>query len=103
MRIRHFHSGVIVLLLSCLCSLGLFAGAGGSNPVTAQANGAILISDEVSTRAIAFYSATHKREPISAFAPFRFLPDKLTRIMLFSMDLKLQAGAGTDGRVAEAG
>src|SRR2546425_12729778 len=102
MRIRHFHSGVIVLLLSCLCALGLFAGAGGSNPVTAQANGPILISDELSTRAIAFDSTTHKHEPFSAFAPISFGPDNLTRIMLFATNLRLQAGEGTDVVSADA-
>src|SRR2546429_1463852 len=102
MRIRHFHSGVIFLLLSCLCSLGLFAGAGGSNPVTAQANGPILISEELSTRAIAFDPATHQHEPFSAFAPLSFGPDKLTRIMLFATNLKLQANEGTDVVSADA-
>src|SRR3989442_3277737 len=102
MRIRHFHSGVIFLILSCLCALGLFAGAGDSKRVTAQANGPILISDELSTRAIAFDSATHKHEPFSAFAPISFGPDNLTRIMLFATNLKLQAGEGTDVVSADA-
>src|SRR5438132_9528047 len=102
MRIRHFHSGVSFLLLSCLCGLGVFAGAGGSKRVTAQANGPILISEELSTRAVAFDSATHKREPFSTFAPISFGPDNLTRIMLFATNLKLQAGEGTDVVSADA-
>src|SRR5437660_2091442 len=102
MRIRHFHSGVIFLLLSCLCALGLFVGIGNSNAVTAQANGPILISEELSTRAIVFDSATHQHEPFSAFAPISFGPDKLTRIMLFATNLKLQANEGTDVVSADA-
>src|SRR5437588_11075908 len=96
MRIRHFHSGVIFLLLLSLCALGFFAGAGGWNPVTAQANGPILISEELSTRAIAFDSATHKREPFSAFAPISFGRDNLTRIMLSATKPKLHACEATD-------
>lgn len=102
MRIRHFHSAVIFLLLLFLCLLGLFAGAGGSKPVTAQTNGPTLISEELSTRAIAFDSATHKHEPFSAFAPISFGPDNLTRIMLFATNLKLQAGEGPDVVSADA-
>src|SRR5437879_6568858 len=102
MRIRHFHSGVSFLLLSCLCGLGVFAGAGGSKRVKAQANGPILISEKLSTRAIAFDSTTHKHEPFSAFAPISFGPDNLTRIMLFATNLKLQAGEGTDVVSADA-
>src|SRR5207237_10233064 len=86
---------------SCLCALGLFVG-GGSKPVTAQANGPILISEELSTRAIAFVSATHKREAFAAFAPISFGPDNLTRIMLFATNLKLQANEGTDIVSADA-
>src|SRR5439155_515687 len=55
-----------------------------------------------STRAIAFDSATHKREPFATFAPISFGPDKLTRIMLFATKLKLQAGEGTDVVSADA-
>src|SRR3989442_10175958 len=102
MKIRHFPWVVIVLFLSYLCALGVFAGAGDSKRVTAQANGPILISDELSTRAIAFDSATHKHEPFSAFAPISFGPDNLTRIMLFATNLKLQAGEGTDAVSADA-
>src|SRR5437660_7530479 len=102
MRIRHFHSGVIFLLLSCLCALGLFVGIGNSNAVTAQANGPILISEKLSTRAIAFDSATYKREPFSGFAPISFGPDNRTRIVLFATNLKLQAGEGTDTVSADA-
>ena len=102
MKIRHFPCIVIVLFLSYLYALGVFSGIGGSNPVRAQANGPILVSEELSTRAIAFDSATHKREPFSAFAPISFGPDNLTRIMLFATNLKLQAGEGTDVVSADA-
>src|SRR5205807_10232184 len=102
MGIRHFHSGVVISFLSCLYALALFSSGNGSKRVTAQANGPILISEELSTRAIAFDSTTHKHEPFSAFAPISFGPDNLTRIMLFATNLKLQAGEGTDVVSADA-
>src|SRR5205807_8941062 len=101
-KVRHFPWVVIVLFLSCLWALGVFAGAGGSKRALAQTNGPILISEELSTRAIAIDSATHKHEPFSAFAPISFGPDHLTRIMLFATNLKLQAGEGTDVVSADA-
>ncbi len=97
MGIHNFHPRVVAgLLLLCLCALALFGGVNGSKRALAQTNGPILISEELSTRAIAFDSATHKREPFATFAPISFGPDKLTRIMLFATKLKLQAGEGTD-------
>src|SRR5438552_1345549 len=103
MGIHNFHPRVFVgLLLLCLCALALFGGVNGSKRALAQTNGPILISEELSTRAIAFDSATHKREPFAAFAPISFGPEKLTRIMLFATNLKLQAGEGLDVVSADA-
>src|SRR5436853_585503 len=91
MKTRHFPWVVIVLFLSCLCALGVFTGIGGSKPVTAQANGPILISDELSTRAIAFDSATHKHEPFSAFAPGLALARLAMGLLMIPALCRLQA------------
>src|SRR5207237_10873289 len=45
---------------------------------------------------------THKCDPVAAFAPISFGPEKLTRIMLFATNLKLQAGEGLDVVSADA-
>jgi uncharacterized protein GlcG (DUF336 family) len=60
--------------------------------VNAQLSGPILISREDSTRAIAYESVTHQREPFTATAPIKFGSDPATRIMVFAMNLTLQQG-----------
>ncbi|MBC8029399.1 MAG: heme-binding protein [Pyrinomonadaceae bacterium] len=61
-------------------------------PTSAQSPGPILISQPDSTRAIAFDSVTHHREPFTAISPIRFSADSRTRVMLFAMNLNLQPG-----------
>jgi len=68
----------------------------------AQLTGPILISRDDSTRAIAFDSVTHQREPFSTTAPVQFGPDSATRIMLFAMHLQLQAGETATALTADA-
>lgn len=63
-----------------------------STSTLAQTSSPTLISHEDSTRAIAFESVTQQREPFSATAPVKFGVDNQTRIMLFVMNLSLQAG-----------
>jgi uncharacterized protein GlcG (DUF336 family) len=58
----------------------------------AQQSGPVLISHIDSTRAIAFDSVTRQREPFSTTAQIKFGSDYATRIMLFAMNLELQAG-----------
>jgi len=50
----------------------------------------VLISQTDSTRAIAFDSVTHRREPFNTTADIKFGSDSATRIMLFAMNLQLQ-------------
>src|ERR1041385_9333834 len=50
----------------------------------------VLISQSDSTRAIAFDSVTHRREPFNTTADIKFGSDSATRIMLFAMNLLLQ-------------
>jgi uncharacterized protein GlcG (DUF336 family) len=70
--------------------------------VSAQASRPILVSQETSTRAIAFDSVTRQREPFSLIAPVKFGPDDRTRVMLFAMNLKLQAGEEASAVTVEA-
>ena len=59
---------------------------------SAQQTSPVLISHADSTRAIAFDSVTHRREPFTTTAQIRFGADSATRIMLFAMNLQLQPG-----------
>lgn len=76
-----------LLLFGCAClliaTLDRFGGA------TAQTATPILISNSESTRAVAFDSVTHKREPFSQITNVSFGADSVTRIMLFAMNLQL--------------
>jgi uncharacterized protein GlcG (DUF336 family) len=70
--------------------------------VSAQTPQPILVSQETSTRALAFDSVTRQREPFSPIAPVKFGPDDRSRVMLFAMDLKLQPGEEASAVTAEA-
>jgi uncharacterized protein GlcG (DUF336 family) len=70
--------------------------------VEAQANRPILTSQPDSTRAIAFESVTRQREPFTTSAQVRFGNDSATRIMLFAMNLQLQAGETASAVTADA-
>jgi len=59
---------------------------------SAQQTSPVLISHVDSTRAIAFDSVTHRREPFTTTAEINFGSDSATRIMLFAMNLQLQPG-----------
>lgn len=63
-----------------------------SKTVSAQATAPVLISQETSTRAIAFDSVTQQHEPFAASAPVKFGADNQTRVMLFAMYFNLQPG-----------
>src|SRR6185369_2315510 len=80
---------VVVFLLTVLiiaASVINFDNAG------AQTTRPILISHPDSTRAIAFESVSHQREPFTTTAQVRFGSDSATRIMLFAMNLQLPLG-----------
>ena len=70
--------------------------------VNAQQTSPVLISQADSTRAIAFESVTHRREPFTTTAQIKFGPDSATRIMLFAMNLQLQAGETSSAVTADA-
>ncbi len=69
---------------------------------SAQATAPVLISHEDSTRAIAFDSVTRQREPFRLTPPIKLASDNRTRIMLFAMNLNLQAGETAAAVTAEA-
>ena len=68
----------------------------------AQQTSPVLISQADSTRAIAFDSVTHRREPFTTTAEIAFGPDSATRIMLFAMSLQLQPGETATAVTADA-
>lgn len=71
-------------------------------PSSAQTTGPILISHADSTRAIAFDSVTHHREPFSPVSSIRFGADNHARVMLFAMNLTLQPGDTASDLIVEA-
>src|SRR5689334_16559337 len=68
----------------------------------AQQTSPVLISHADSTRAIAFDSVTHRREPFTTTAEIKYGADSATRIMLFAMNLQLQAGETSTAVTADA-
>src|ERR1051325_4061639 len=68
----------------------------------AQSTPPTLISQADSTRAIAFDSVTHRREPFTTTAQINFGSDSATRIMLFAMNLQLQPGETASAVTADA-
>ena len=89
--------GVILLAVLLLAiSLVSFDHAG------AQSTKPILISHSDSTRAIAFESVTQQREPFTTTVQVQFGSDSTTRIMLFAMNLQLQAGETASAVTADA-
>ena len=97
-------SHLSIRILRSLCLSVFFAAASLSHSQTAlaQSAGLILISHEDSTRAISFESVTQHREPFSVTAPVAFGTDNQTRIMLFAMNLSLQAGDDVSSITVEA-
>jgi uncharacterized protein GlcG (DUF336 family) len=89
------------LILALVCVV-LLSSIIQFEKVKAQINGPILISREDSTRAIAYDSVTHQREPFTSTAPVRFGPDPATRIMIFAMNLQLQVGESANVIEADA-
>jgi uncharacterized protein GlcG (DUF336 family) len=103
MKVRSFKAGIVFLILVGLGGLIVFGDLTRPNRVSAQGGSApILVSEESSTRAIAFDSVTRGREPFAAIAPISFAQDNRTRVMLFAMNLQLQDGEGPNSITAEA-
>ena len=60
-----------------------------------------LLSQETSTRAVAFESVTMKSEPFPLTSTVQFSPDTRTRICIFAMDLELLPGEGANAFSAD--
>src|SRR6185503_4942838 len=68
----------------------------------AQSTRPTLISHPDSTRAIAFDSVTHRREPFNTTTEIKFGSDSATRIMLFAMNLQPQANETVTAEAEDA-
>ncbi len=86
------HSRVRTLIVITVSVFLPIVAAHRLKRVLAQSGASILISQETSTRAIAFDSVTQQHEPFSTSAPVRFSADNQTRLMLFAMNFSLQPG-----------
>src|ERR1700687_1698932 len=103
MNHRTFKGAFLFLTFACLCALMFFGDFTHPDHVSAQGGSApVLISEESSTRALAFDSVTRGREPFTAIAPISFATDNRSRVMLFAMSLGLQPGEGPNAVTAEA-
>src|SRR6266700_4710430 len=103
MNPRIFKTALAFLTFACLCALMVFGDFPRANHVSAQGGSApVLVSEESSTRALAFDSVTRGREPFTSIAPISFASDNRTRVMLFAMNLGLQSGEGPNSVTAEA-
>src|ERR1051325_5284530 len=83
----------IVFVTSFLCT---------SEKAKAQLGAPVLVSREDSTRAVAFDSVTHQREPFNPTVSIPFGADNATRVMIFAMNLHLQSGETASSVTAEA-
>lgn len=91
-----------LLILCCLLSLLLVWTPNRAERASAQSTRPVLVSQEDSTRALAFDSVSHRREPFDPAAAIRFGADDRTRVMLFARNLTLQPGDTASDITAEA-
>jgi uncharacterized protein GlcG (DUF336 family) len=102
MKLQRFYLRSCVLILVFLCLPLLLCNQNNAGSVRAQGLAPVLISEASSTRAIAVDSVTHVHEPFTAVAQISFGNDHRTRIMLFAMNMELQAGETAASVTAEA-
>jgi uncharacterized protein (DUF1800 family) len=81
---------VSLAFLTAIC--GALATTQAANP-----NAPVLISNSVSTRAIALESATLKGEPFAITSSVKYSDDTRTRIAIFAMNLNLLPGETANG------
>ena len=86
------HSRIRALIVITISVLVPFAPTQRLKTVLAQSGAPVLISQETSTRAIAFDSVTQQQQTFSTTAAVEFGSDKQTRVMLFAMNFNLQPG-----------
>jgi uncharacterized protein GlcG (DUF336 family) len=73
------------------------------NRSAAQASRPVLVSEPTSTRALAWDSVTHTREPFAPNSPHALGADRRTRIQLFALNLDASDDASTVAADAEDG
>src|SRR5882724_10159466 len=86
----------LVVLSQFLILISIASLAGGAHAATT------LISDSVSTRAVAFESGTMKPEPFVLTPTVDFGTDNRTRVVIFAMNLDLLAGEGVSALTSDA-
>lgn len=88
MRHRFVPIRARLLIIFCLCALLLSGNSYRPQKISAEtSNKPVLVSEETTTRAIAFESVMQTREPFALTSPVQFGADNRTRIMLFAMNL----------------
>ena len=90
------------LISGLVCAVFIASVLSSGNKAKAQLGAPVLVSREDSTRAVAFDSVTHQREPFNPIAAVKFGTDSATRIMIFAMNLHLQIGETTSAVSADA-
>ena len=90
------------LIAGLVCVVFITAVLCTSEGAKAQLGAPVLVSREDSTRAVAFDSVTHQREPFNPTVSIPFGTDNATRIMIFAMNLHLQSGETASSVTAEA-
>ncbi|MCA1593998.1 MAG: heme-binding protein [Acidobacteria bacterium] len=94
--------GYRLALYAAIALLPAFALSSPTPPASAQFNRPVLLSETTTTRAVALDSVTRLREPFALASPVRLSADNRTRVMLFAMNLQLDAAGDYSGVTADA-
>ena len=94
--IQHFHASGFFRSLQPFLALALILGAASLSVHAATNKKPTLLSQDTSTRAIAFESVTMKAEPFNLTSTVPFSSDTRTRVCIFAMDLELLPGEGAN-------
>src|SRR5438094_7928860 len=84
-------------LASVICSSVLLFIGGAYSSLSASTSPPVLISDSVSTRAVAFESVTMMAGPFKLTTSPAFSTDARTRVVIFAMNMNLLAGETANG------
>jgi uncharacterized protein GlcG (DUF336 family) len=76
-----------LVTLTAICLVALACVPFSTNKSRAQASRPVLVSEATSTRAVAWDSVAHTREPFALTSPHALAADKRTRIQIFALNL----------------
>lgn len=93
---------VPLVRLWCVCVVAACCIVGSGAAAQAATGAPVLLSDDVSTRAIAVESVSFTRDPFSVTSNLSWHADRRTRVMLFAMNLGFLEGEGTNALTADA-